>query len=195
MQQDFFIVGIGASAGALPAMIGFFQHIPEDINAAFVVIPHLMRERRSYLDEILSKHATLPVVRVVNDTPIEPGHIYLLVEGTYLTSQSRILVPQPREEGGINHAADIFLESLARDAGNCSIAIILSGGGNDGLEGAKAVNAANGRVLVQDPESSQVDGMPLSIILFDHPHKVLVPAALAKEVQEIASPRNLKSSS
>lgn len=173
-------------------MIEFFQHIPKDTNAAFVVISHLMRERRSYLDEILTKHAALPVLRVDQDTAIASGHIYLLVEDTYLTLLSGILVPQPREEGGINQAADIFFESLARDARSRSIGIILSGGGSDGLEGAKAINAAGGQVLVQDPESSQVDGMPLSVIEFDHPHKVLAPADLAKETQKIVSPKNLE---
>lgn len=42
MKRDFYIVGIGASAGSLPVMIEFFKKIPSGTNAAFVVISHLM---------------------------------------------------------------------------------------------------------------------------------------------------------
>lgn len=185
MKNDFLVVGIGASAGSLPAMIEFFKEIPAGSSAAFVVISHLMRERRSHLDEILSRHAHLPVVRVESDTTILAGHIYVLAEGDYLRCENGMLYIEPREQGHVNRAADVFLASLAKDVGRRSVEVILSGGGNDGLKGVTAIHEAGGKVFAQDLSSAQVSGMPLAVIACDHPDQVLEPASLAREVLNI----------
>lgn len=149
MRRDFFIVGIGASAGGLPIMIDFFNQLPSTINAAFVVITHLMRDKKSYLDEILSKHSNLPVIRVESTTPILRGYVYVMAENTYLTCEHNILWVHARGPSLMNEAVDVFLCSLASDAENSSIAVILSGSGNDGLKGAQAMHYYGGKVLVQ----------------------------------------------
>jgi two-component system chemotaxis response regulator CheB len=172
MKRDFFIVGIGASAGGLPVMIDFFKQLPLEINVAFVVISHLIRDRRSYLDEILSRHSNLPVTRVEASTPILPGHIYVLPENRYLTCEHNNLLVQPRGPGLINEAIDVFLCSLAKDAENSSIAVILSGGGRDGLKGAQAMHRYGGKVLVQEPDTAEHKGMPGTVMEFDHPYRV-----------------------
>ncbi|MGB0903805.1 MAG: CheR family methyltransferase, partial [Mangrovicoccus sp.] len=55
---------------------------------------------------------------------------------------------------------DVFFESLAADAGEHAVGIILSGTGSDGSEGIKALKAAGGLVFVQDPSQARYDGMP-----------------------------------
>ena len=172
MKRDFFIVGIGASAGGLPVMIDFFKRLPLEINVAFVVITHLIRDKRSYLDEILSRHSNLPVTRVEVSTPILPGHIYVLPENSYFICEHNNLLVQPRGPGLINEAVDVFLRSLAKDAENSSIAVILSGGGSDGLKGAQAIHRYGGKVLVQEPDTAEHNGMPWTVMESDHPYKV-----------------------
>jgi len=53
---------------------------------------------------------------------------------------------------------------LADDVKERAVGIILSGTGNDGTEGARAVKAQDGLIIVQDPESAKYDGMPKSAI-------------------------------
>ncbi|UKT63026.1 chemotaxis protein CheB [Pedobacter mucosus] len=185
MKKDFFIVGIGASAGGLPVMIDFFHQLPSKINVAFVVITHLIRDKRSYLDEILSKHSNLPVIRVESTTPISPGYIYVMAENTYLTCEHNILWVNARGPSLINEAVDLFLCSLARDAENSSIAVILSGAGNDGLKGAQAMHSYGGKVLVQEPVTAVISGMPWAVIGSDHPYKVGTVTDLVKELMAI----------
>ncbi|RZJ74283.1 MAG: hypothetical protein EOO45_09020 [Flavobacterium sp.] len=185
MNNRFLIVTIGASAGSLPAIIEFFDRIPADTNAAFVVVTHLMRDRRSRLDEILALHSSLPVLRVENDIAILPATIYILPESRYITFENDTLRVQPREVAPINHAIDIFLNSLAENSGHTGIAVILSGGGKDGLEGGTALGKAGGKVLVQEPASAQVDALPSTIIKYDHPDSVQEPGELADLVLKL----------
>jgi len=69
-------------------------------------------------------------------------------------------LPQPYFELPI----DIFIQSLAEDAGNRAVAVILSGTGSDGSRGLHAIHRNGGLVIAQTPESAQFDGMPRSAL-------------------------------
>src|SRR5438094_818170 len=72
------IVGIGASAGGLAALIAFFAAIPADIGAAFVVIVHLDPEVKSELASILAAKGRLPATQIATATEIRPNHVYVI---------------------------------------------------------------------------------------------------------------------
>lgn len=184
MNKSFFTIGIGASAGGMPALIEFFEHLSPTIDVAVVVVMHLLRERRSILDRLLSKYTSVPVIRVEEDTRLLPKHIYVLAENTTLTIQDGWLRVKPRDLQILNDAIDLLFASLAIDFGKKSIGVIFSGGGSDGLQGALKIREEGGIVLVQDPESAQVNGMPYTIISHDHPNAVLKPAALAEHLND-----------
>ncbi|MBW8684995.1 chemotaxis protein CheB [Chitinophaga rhizophila] len=181
VKPDFFIVGLGCSAGCLDVLKTFFTHIPEGTGIAFVVVQHLSRNYTSILDKLLQSHARLPIVRVLEDMEIKPDHIYLLPEGKFMLIKDGILTLTPRTSTQIvNFAVDIFFRSLAVYAGNKAIGIILTGMGTDGMEGAKAIYKAGGVVYVQEPASAVFKGMPMAAISGDHPDLVLPPAQLAQ---------------
>jgi len=182
MNDRFFIVGIGASAGGQKSLCEFFEHITVYENVAFVVITHLMRNRRSILNQILAKHTFIPVIRMENDMPILPGNIYVMAENiTIELSQGWIRVKR-RDDRIENDAVDIFFTSLANDSKEKAIGIILSGGGKDGLKGSLQINHTGGNVFVEDPDSAEVNGMPLSIVIWDHPVLIKKPMDLAREI-------------
>ena len=70
----------------------------------------------------------------------------------------------PKPEQGLSLPIDIFFGSLAEQAGERALAVVLSGTGSDGSRGIAAVNAAGGFVFVQDPTTAKFDGMPRSAI-------------------------------
>ena len=59
---------------------------------------------------------------------------------------------------------NFFFSFFAEENGPNAICIILSGTGQDGTEGLKAIKAQSGTVFVQEPKSAQYEGMPLSAI-------------------------------
>lgn len=182
MKKSFFTVGIGASAGGQRSLCEFFDHINADNNVAYVVVTHLLRNKLSLLDEILSRHTLLPVVRIENNMLISAGNIYVMVENTTIEVSHGWLRLKQRDEKIQNDAVDIFFNSLADDFQEKAIGIILSGGGQDGLQGSIWINHMGGNVMVEDPESAEVKGMPSSIVNFDHPTAIMSPAELAKEI-------------
>src|SRR5450830_1000027 len=75
---DFFVVGIGASAGGLPALLRLFSALPAEHGMAFVVILHLAPEHESAAADILQRVTPMPVHQVNERLPIEPGHVYVI---------------------------------------------------------------------------------------------------------------------
>ncbi len=185
MEKEFYIVGIGSSAGGLKALKEFFGQLPTAIPAAFVVITHLTRDRHSILADLLAARTRLPVARVDKDVQILPGNIYVLTENTSLTIQNGWLKVAPRDNKILNSSVNIFFKSLASEFKKRAIGIILSGGGNDGLEGALHMAESGGKVMVQNLLTAEFTGMPESVIAHDHPTDILSPSQLAEKVIQL----------
>ncbi|HEY0744153.1 MAG TPA: chemotaxis protein CheB [Chryseosolibacter sp.] len=187
-QQDFRIVGVGASAGGQDALKSFFSQIPADVNAAFVVVTHLFRDFKSALPSIISRFTSLTVSRVENRTRLQPGNVYVMPEDVLMKIDSGVLMLVPRPDNNhVNNSIDVFFESLAEDQRSNAIAVVLSGMGSDGSDGALAVFKAGGDVLVQDPGSTKFNSMPIATILKDHPDFILPPAELGAKLTKMIS--------
>src|SRR5271168_3571137 len=77
-RKRFPTVGIGTSAGGVHALQTFFESLPDDVDAAFVVIVHLDPGHQSDLPNILAARTRMPVTQVSGLTPIEPRHVYVI---------------------------------------------------------------------------------------------------------------------
>src|ERR1700733_9557159 len=71
-------VGIGTSAGGVHALQTFFESLPNDVDAAFVVVLHLDPSHQSELPNILANRTQMPVTQVSGLTLIEPRHVYVI---------------------------------------------------------------------------------------------------------------------
>src|SRR5262249_37602482 len=72
------IVTIRASAGGVSAMQRFFEALPEQTGASFVVIVHLDPDRRSELPQILAGRTRMPVTQVNRTEKLQPDHVYVI---------------------------------------------------------------------------------------------------------------------
>jgi two-component system, chemotaxis family, CheB/CheR fusion protein len=156
-----YIVGIGASAGGLEAIEAFFKHMPPNTGLSFVVIQHLSPHYKSLMAELLSKHTRMPVKRIEDGMVIEPDSIYLITPSKNVTVfHNKLLLAEQDHSKNINLPIDLFLRSLAEDAKEKAVGIILSGTGSDGTRGIRAIKEYGGMVMVQDENSAKFDGMP-----------------------------------
>ncbi len=179
-----FIVGIGASAGGLEALQRFFDAMPSDLGVAFVVVQHLAPDFKSLMDELLARHTRMDVHRVANNTEILADHIYLIPPRKEMViSGGRLLLTDTYTEN-LNLPIDIFLRSLAAEAGPQAAAVILSGTGSDGSRGVKAIHDAGGLVVVQSVESAKFDGMPNSAIATGVADHVMAPEAMGSALAD-----------
>lgn len=157
------IVGIGASAGGLEALERLFKALPDRTGMAFVVVQHLSPDFKSLMDELLARHTGMPIHRAENGMPVEPDTVYLMPpRKEMIVSGGRLLLTDKSPQRDLSLPIDHFFRSLAQDAGERAVAIVLSGTGSDGSRGIREIHAAGGLVLVQRPDSAQFDGMPRS---------------------------------
>ncbi len=164
VANEFPTVGIGASAGGVSALQAFFQEIPPDTGAAYVVIVHLEPAHTSELAEILARKAHIPVQQVNLKMQLQPDNIYvippnrrLIITGDQIDA---VAFEDPR---GRRSPIDQFFRSLADQHGD-GFAVVLTGAGSDGAVGAKAIKEAGGLILVQDPDEAEYPSMPRSAI-------------------------------
>jgi two-component system CheB/CheR fusion protein len=181
-------VGIGASAGGLDAFKKFFTAMPPDSGIAFVLVPHLDPAHESLMVELLSRHTTMPVVEAENNMPVEANHVYIIPPNKYMTIHGGILrLTGPVERRTSQTSIDLFLRSLADDQHERAIGVILSGTGAHGTLGLKAIKAAGGMAMVQDPATAECEQMPRNAIAAGLADYVLpaeqMPKALIQYVQ------------
>jgi two-component system CheB/CheR fusion protein len=164
-NAKFPIVGIGASAGGLEALNQFFSNMPSDTGLAFVVIQHLDPTHFGMFPELLQRFTTMHVQEAKDGMIVKQNSVYVIPPNKSLSvSDERLHLFVPIESRGLRLPIDFFLESLAIDHLEKSIAVILSGMGSDGSKGLKLIKEKNGIVLVQEPRSAKFDSMPLSAI-------------------------------
>ena len=163
--EGFPVVAIGASAGGLKALEGFFDTMPSNSGMAFVVVQHLDPKHKSLMTGLLEKRTPMKVIQAEDGLKVQPNHVYTKPPGKDLIIRERTLeLVEPK--GGVRSQLpiDTFFRSLAEDLGERAICIVLSGAGGDGTLGLKAVKGAGGMVMVQDEKQAEYDGMPRGAI-------------------------------
>jgi two-component system CheB/CheR fusion protein len=191
---DFYVVGVGASAGGLEALEAFFEHMPHDTGVAFVVIQHLSPDFKSLMNELLSRRTEIVIHRVENGMAVEPNAIYLIPpKKEMIISGGKLLLTDKDPATGLSLPIDAFFRSLAQDLGERAVGVILSGTGSDGSRGVRAISDAGGLVIAQAEESAKFDGMPRSAIETGVVDLVLPPNAMPEAILDyIQHPTHVK---
>ncbi len=165
-RPDFRVVGVAASAGGLAALRQMLEVLPRDFPAAVVVAQHLAPQHKSYLPEILARCTPLRVKQAEDGDRLHRGEVFiappdkhLLVnpDGTLSLTQS----------GRVRHArpsADVLFASMALACQERAVAVVLTGGDEDGASGVRLVKTMGGTVIAQDEATSHHFDMPRAAI-------------------------------
>lgn len=164
-DANFPIVGIGASAGGLEALVQFLESVPAKSGMAYVIVQHLDPTQKGMMPELLQRATAMRVVQVTDRTRVQPDCVYVIPPNSDMSLLHGMLhLFVPGEPRGLRLPIDFFFRSLAEDQHERSVGVILSGMGSDGTLGLRAIKAKAGVVLVQDPETAKFDAMPRSAI-------------------------------
>ena len=159
------VVGLGGSAGSIPALQSFFRTMPPDSGMAFVVILHLSPDHESTLAEVLQQSTPMPVVQVRDKEPVKPNCVYVIPPGKALASLDGQLRLEPlNTPRGSRVAVDLFFRTLAETHGPQAAAIVLSGADGDGAIGVKRIKERGGLTIAQDPDEAMHREMPSTAI-------------------------------
>ena len=161
------IVGIGASAGGLAAFEAFFSGMPADTDPgmAFVLVQHLAPDHKSILTDLIRRYTRMQVFEVEDGMAVRANCAYIIPPNRDMAFLSGTLqLMEPSAPRGQRLPIDFFFRSLAQDQHERAICIVLSGTGSDGTLGVRAIKGEGGMVMVQNPDSTEYDGMPRSAI-------------------------------
>jgi two-component system chemotaxis response regulator CheB len=135
----------------------------------------------------LDRQLACPVAEAVTGRPLLPGTVtvapgdrHLHLAGT--AAQPVVRLSQQAPENYCRPAVDVLFRTAAQVYGGQVLAVVLTGMGQDGCRGARAVVDAGGRVLVQDRATSVVWGMPGAVATAGLAEAVLPLSALAEAV-------------
>lgn len=164
---------MGVSSGGMNALSTIIPNFPKEFPIPVIVVQHISPSSDNYMTRYLDSISKVTVKEVDEKEKLQKGFVYtappnyhVLVEEDEtlsLSVEDRINFARP--------SVDVLFESAADVFGSQLIGIILTGANNDGSMGIKQIKEKGGLTIVQDPETSEVNGMPnaaLSATKIDH---------------------------
>jgi len=180
------IVAIGASAGGVEAIAELLSRLPDDLAAAVLVVMHRDPDRTSSLHDILARTTGLKVAIPKQGDRLKHGVCLVGTPLQHLTIGPGLHVQLLLDHFYRAHNIDALFNSLARNVGNRTIGVILSGYLKDGSQGLKAIKEAGGMALVQSPDEASAPQMPQNAIRHGGPVDLIAPVnKLAEEIVRV----------
>ncbi len=178
-------IAIGASTGGIPILYDLVSKLPRQLDCPIFIAQHLPMAFMEFFAKQLSAHTSRNVSVVTKQCEVEPGNIYLAPGNAHLVCRRigdkfTLDLSRKRDASHYCPSVDVLFHSVAEVYGSSAIAIILSGMGKDGTEGARSLAAIGASILVQDAQSSVVWGMPGSVVRENIPASIMTPPAMSK---------------
>ncbi|HEX8703206.1 MAG TPA: chemotaxis-specific protein-glutamate methyltransferase CheB [Myxococcaceae bacterium] len=159
------LVVVGTSTGGPAALSRLLSSLPGDFPAALALALHIPAGYTEALARRLDGQSSLEVVEAEDGMELRPGRAVLARAGMHLKLEregERSWTRLDRLPASTPHhpSVDVLFESAAAGWGENAVGVVLTGMGDDGLQGSRAIRAARGRVLTESAESCVVYGMP-----------------------------------
>lgn len=164
-----YAIAVAASTGGPQALRYLLSRLPGDLPPVLIV-QHIPQGYSQALAERLNAISRLQVVEAAEGMALEPGKAYVGKAGWHLT----VVRPQPAM-AAICHltrqpphqhypAADVLFSSVAKVFGERALAVVLTGMGRDGQQGAAWLKACGATVIAESEMSAVVYGMPRAVV-------------------------------
>ena len=183
------VLAIGASTGGPAALRDVLSAMPPSFGVPILVVQHISRGFVNGLANWLGANTRLQVRVATASEPARPGVVYLAPDDNHLgiRDDGRIALSNAPAIGSFRPSATHLFQSAASAFGGRTIAVILTGMGDDGVAGLRAVHAAGGLVIAQDESTSVVYGMPREAARAGVVNVVLPLPEIASRLVEVVS--------
>ena len=158
------LIAIGASTGGTEAIKDVLERMPAD-SPAMVITQHIPALFSKSFAVRMDASSQMTVFEAEDGMQILPGHAYIAPGDRHLLvmrdgARWRCKLDDGEPVNRHKPSVDVMFDSVARAAGRNAIGVILTGMGNDGARGMKAMHDSGARTIAQDEKSSVVWGMP-----------------------------------
>jgi two-component system chemotaxis response regulator CheB len=190
------VVVIGSSTGGPNALTAILESLPDDFPVPVLIVQHLPENFTTFLAKRLDTVSALHVREATHRALIEPGYVWIAPGNLHLETRStsrgiELATTDGPLVNSCKPAADVLFRSAAKCYGPSVLAVVLTGMGQDGLDGCRDISAAGGQVVVQDRATSVVWGMPGQVAEAGLAESVLPVSEIGDEIvrRVKASPR------
>lgn len=163
---------IGCSTGGPQALARILPQLPRDLGVPVLLVQHMPPVFTASLAESLNRVAALRVCEASegqlverNVVHIAPGGRHMIVRGERGGEERRIALTDEPPVNSCRPSVDVLFRSAVPLFAGATLSVILTGMGDDGLDGVRALRAQGGHTLTQTEESCVVYGMPRAVDL------------------------------
>jgi two-component system, chemotaxis family, protein-glutamate methylesterase/glutaminase len=183
------ILAIGASTGGPPALQHILQSIPRDFPIPIVIAQHMPKLFTQSFSQRLNSVSQIEVKEAEEREPLRPGVALVAPGDTHVELKRRgreTVIEFVREAKYIYRpSVDLLMQSTANVYESRSIAVILTGMGNDGLVGMREIRKKNGFIIAQNEETCVVYGMPKAVVTAELADTVLPIDKISEEIIKV----------
>ncbi|WP_226586290.1 chemotaxis-specific protein-glutamate methyltransferase CheB [Microseira wollei] len=181
------IVAIGVSTGGPNALETILRELPANFPVPLVIVQHMPPVFTKRLAERLAQKSKIRVSEGVQGGILEAGHAWIAPGDYHMVVEKygeriQIYINQDPPENSCRPAVDVLFRSVAKTYGANTLAVVLTGMGQDGLIGCQYIKEAGAQVIVQDEKTSVVWGMPGIVANSGLAEKVLPLDEIAGEI-------------
>ncbi|MDC0708974.1 chemotaxis-specific protein-glutamate methyltransferase CheB [Stigmatella sp. ncwal1] len=164
-----FVVAVAASTGGPPAVQRLLEALAVEPTPCVLVCQHMPAQFTRAFAERLDRIGPFTVTEASEGDRLLPGHVYIAPGGRHMVLEERagrLELSVPPQSPGDRYApsADRLFSSIARLLGDKALAVVLTGMGSDGTEGARQIHRAGGEIWAESEETAVVFGMPQEAI-------------------------------
>ena len=181
------IVAIASSTGGPNALAALLPGLPRDLALPIVIVQHMPELFTRLLAERLNSISQIEVREGAQNEVVRPGVAYIAPGGKHMETMRsgtdvRLRLHDGPPENSCRPAADVLFRSVANVYGARTLAIVLTGMGQDGLLGCEAIHRQRGQIVAQDEASSVVWGMPRAISESGMAQSILPLSEITKDI-------------
>ncbi len=174
------VVAIGVSTGGPPAVQRILSALPEDFPAGILIAQHMPAAFTGPFAKRLDGVCKIHVKEAETGDQLRPGHAFVAPGGKHVivdpkASRIDLVVTGDPKEALYKPSANVLIGSVGEHLGRRALGVVLTGMGNDGMEGIRLLKQKGGRALAQSDATCVVYGMP----------KAIVDAGLADEIVDV----------
>jgi two-component system, chemotaxis family, protein-glutamate methylesterase/glutaminase len=187
------VVTIGVSTGGPNALGMVIPRLPENLGVPVLVVQHMPPVFTASLAGSLNRKSRLPVMEAREGDLIEANHVYIAPGGFHMVirrkedSRPVVGLNENPPENSCRPAVDVLFRSVATIYGGNVLAVIMTGMGQDGLNGVRMLKQRGAYCLIQDEATSTIFGMPLAVMRAGLADETLPLQQLAGRITTLAA--------